>query len=210
MELPRARDLTGGHTPRDLYASPRTVATPAAYAVAALSVLYAVVYLGFVKPSGGANITAVLFADAFIALSGLIVTIVATAIGERIAAVEGSWVKLVGVGWALLSATHGAFAFAADLGDVAVPQIASTDPRGFATFGLAGLWMMVVGLLARQGRGGLPGGLGALAIAAGLDLVLLFFATLLGSDMLVTVFGGLAAVVLGPAFWMWTGSALRR
>ena len=210
MELPPAGDLTGGHTPRDLYVSTRSVATPAAYAVAALSVAYAVVYLGAVRPSGGANIAAVLVTDAFIALSGVIVTIVAAALGERIAAVEGSWVKLVGVGWALLSATHGAFAFAADLGDVAVPQIASTDPRGFATFGLAGLWMVMVGLLARQGRGGLPRGLGALAIASGVDLVFLYFATLFGSDMLVTVFGGLGAVVLGPAFWMWTGSALGR
>ena len=171
---------------------------------------YAVVYLGVVRPSGGANIAAVLVTDAFIAISGLIVTVVAAALGERIAALEGTWVSLVGVGWALLSATHGAFAFAADLGDVAVPQIASTDPRGFATFGLAGLWMVAVGLLARQGRGGLPHGLGALAVASGIDLVLLYFATLFGSDMLVTVFGGLAAVVLGPAFWMWTGSALSR
>ncbi|MBI2323794.1 MAG: hypothetical protein HYU87_02370 [Chloroflexi bacterium] len=118
--------------------------------------------------------------------------------------------KLVGVGWALLSATHGAFALAADLGDVAVSQISSTDPRGFATFGLAGLWTIVVGWLARQGRGGLPRGLGALGIAGGTDLVLLYLATLLGSDTFVLVFGGLASVVLGPAFWVWTGSALRR
>jgi len=193
-----------------LYVSTRTIATPAAYAVAALSVVYAVVYLGVVKPSGGTNLTAVLATDLFIALSGIIVTIVAATVGERIAGAEGSWVQLVGVGWALLSATHGAFAFAADLGDVSVPQLASTDPRGFATFGLAGVWMIGVGLLARQGRGGLPRGLGALAVAAGLDLVLLFLATLFGSDTLVTVFGGLAAVVLGPAFWTWTGSALQR
>jgi len=190
--------------------TPRTIATPAAYTVAALSVAYAVVFLGVVRPSGGANTAAVLVTDAFIAISGIVVTVVAAALGERIAAFEGSWIALVGVGWALLSAAHGAFAFAADLGDVSVPQIASTDPRGFATFGLAGLWTIAVGLLARQGRGGLPRGLGALAIAAGIDLVLLYLATLLGSDMLVTVFGGLAAVVLGPAFWMWTGNALSR
>jgi hypothetical protein len=193
-----------------VYVSPRTIATPAAYGVAALSVAYAVVFLGVVRPSGGANTTAVLLTDVFLALSGLLVTIVATTVGERIAGAEGSWVALVGVGWALLQATHGAFAFAADLGDVAVPQLASTDPRGFATFGLAGVWTIAVGLLARQGRGGLPRGLGALAIVAGIDLVLLYFATLLAADTLITVFGGLAAVVFGPAFWLWTGSALRR
>lgn len=193
-----------------MYVRPRTIATPAAYAVGAISLAYAAVYLGAVRPSGGANTTAVILADLFILLSGVIVPIVASTIGDRIGGTEGTWVKLVGVGWALLSATHGAFALAADMGEIAVPQISSTDPRGFATFGLAGLWTMVVGWLARQGRGGLPRGLGALGIAAGLDLVLLYVATLLGNETFILVFGGLASVVLGPAFWMWMGSALRR
>jgi hypothetical protein len=193
-----------------VYLPSRTLATPAAYAVAALSVAYAIVFLGFVRPSGGANTSAVLLADLFIGASGVVVTVVASTLGDRIAGSEGSWIKLVGVGWALLSATHGAFAFSADLEQLAVPQVSSTDPRGFATFGVAGLWMIVVGLLARQGRGGLPRGLGVLGIAAGADLVALYLATVFSADTLVTVFGGLAAVVLGPAFWMWTGSALRR
>lgn len=188
----------------------QTIATPAAYAVGALSLAYAVVFLGAVRPSGGENLTAVVLADLLILASGLLVTIVAAHVGDRIGGSEGTWVKLVGVGWALLSATHGAFALAADMGEVAVPQLSSTDPRGFATFGLAGLWTIIVGWLARQGRGGLPRGLGALGIVAGADLVLLYLATLLGSDTFILVFGGLASVVLGPAFWVWTGSALRR
>ena len=193
-----------------VYVQPRTIATPAAYGVAALSLAYAVVYLGAVRPSQGANTTAVVLTDLFILLSGLLVTVVAPHIGDRISGTEGTWVKLVGVGWALLSSTHGAFALAADIGEVAVPQLSSTDPRGFATFGLAGLWTIGVGWLARQGRGALPRGLGALGIVAGADLVLLYLATLLGSETFVLVFGGLASVVLGPAFWMWTGNALRR
>lgn len=193
-----------------MYVRSQTIATPAAYAIGGLSLAYAAVFLGAVRPSGGENTIAVVLTDLFILLSGLLVPIVASTVGDRIGGTEGTWVKLVGVGWALLSATHGAFALAADLGDVAVSQISSTDPRGFATFGLAGLWTIVVGWLARQGRGGLPRGLGALGIAAGTDLVLLYLATLLGSDTFVLVFGGLASVVLGPAFWVWTGSALRR
>ncbi len=193
-----------------MYVTPRTIATPAAYAVGALSLAYAAVYLGSVRPSAGASTTAVVLTDVFILVSGLLVPIVASTIGDRIGGTEGTWVKLVGVGWALLSATHGAFALAADIGDVSVPQLSSTDPRGFATFGLAGLWTIVVGSLARQGRGGLPPGLGALGIVAGTDLVLLYLATLLGSDTFILVFGGLASVVLGPLFWVWTGSALRR
>ena len=193
-----------------MYVRTRTLATPAAYAIGALSLAYAVVFLGAVRPSGGANATAVVLTDLFILASGLLVPTVATVLGDRIGGSEGSWVKLVGVGWALLSATHGAFALAADMGDVSVPQISSTDPRGFATFGLAGLWTIVLGWLARQGRGGLPRGLGALGVVSGADLVLLYVATLAGSDTFILVFGGLASVVLGPAFWVWTGSALRR
>lgn len=192
-----------------MYLRDRTMATPAAYAVAALSFAYAVVFLGAVRPLQGTNVGAVILSDVFILLSGLLVTVVAATLGERIGGTEGTWVKLFGVGWALLSATHGAFALAADLGEVAVPQISSTDPRGFATFGLAGLWTLAVGWLGRQGRGGLPRGLGALGIVAGADLVLLYLATLAGSETAVLVFGGLASVVLGPAFWMWTGSALK-
>lgn len=192
-----------------MYLPGRSLATPAAYGVAALSVAYAVVFLGGVRPSQGANVTAVILSDLFILISGLLVTVVATTLGERIGGTEGTWVKLFGVGWALLSATHGAFALAADMGEVAVPQLSSTDPRGFATFGLAGLWVIVVGWLAREGRGGLPRGLGALGIISGTGLVLLYLGTLLGSETLILVFGGLASVVLGPAFWMWTGNALR-
>jgi hypothetical protein len=193
-----------------VYVASRTIATPAAYALATLSVAYAIAYLGFVGPSKGANTTAVVLTDAFILVAGILVTVVAVTIGERIAGDEGRWISIFGVGWALLSAAHGAFAMAYHSTGGLESTISASDPHGFATFGLAGLWTIVVGALARQGRGGLPRGLGVFGIVAGVDLVLLYIATFLGSDTGILVFGGLASVILGPIFWMWLGSALRR
>jgi len=56
----------------------------------------------------------------------------------------------------------------------------------------------------------LPRNLALLAIAGGVDLVLLFFATVAGSTPLILLTGRLASVVLGPAFWIWSGRLLSR
>ncbi len=77
-----------------------------------------------------------------------------------------------------------------------------------ATFGLAGLWMLVAGHELR-GRAGLRPIYPRLAMAGGVDLILLFVATLLGSTPAILVTGGLASVVLGPLFWAMTGRLLR-
>ena len=55
----------------------------AAYAVAALSVLYAIVYLGFVRPQPD-NHAASALANAFLGISGILVSAVAVALGERV------------------------------------------------------------------------------------------------------------------------------
>jgi hypothetical protein len=87
--------------------------------------------------------------------------------------------------------------------------VSPTDPRGLATFGLAGVWMLVLGLGAR-GSATLPSSLAMLAIAGGVDLILLFFATVAQATPLILVTGGLASVILGPAFWIWSGRILSR
>jgi len=46
------------------------------------------------------------------------------------------------------------------------------------------------------------------ATVGGIDLIVLFFATVAGSTPLILVTGGLASVVLGPAFWIWSGRLL--
>ncbi len=73
-----------------MYLRSRTIATPASYAVGALSLAYAAVFLGAVRPSEGANTTAVLLADLFILVSGVLVPLVVATVGDRIGGTEGT------------------------------------------------------------------------------------------------------------------------
>jgi len=166
-----------------------------AYFVAFFSLAYAAVFLGLVHGHPEAHRASAL-ANALIAAGGLSATIAIVGVTGRIAALDGRWLAALGVGYALLSATHGVYSALAEVGAIEVPDLAPTDPRGFATFGLAGL--------------GFPRELATLAIVDGVDLVLLFVATVAAAENLVLVSGGLASVVLGPAFWIWTGRVLRR
>src|SRR2546425_8542966 len=181
-----------------------------AYFVAFFSLAYAAVFLGLVHSHPEAHRASAL-ANALIAAGGLSATIAIVGVTGRIAALDGRWLAALGVGYALLSATHGVYSALAELGAIGVPDLAPTDPRGVATFGLAGLWVFTFGLVIRAGNvPGFPRGLATLAIVDGVDLVLLFVATVAAAENLVLVSGGLASVVLGPAFWIWTGRVLRR
>jgi len=181
-----------------------------AYFVALFSLAYAAVFLGLVRGHPDAHGASAL-ANALIAAGGLSATIAIVGVAGRIAPLDGRWLALLGVGYALLSAAGGVYAALADLGGLQIGDLRPTDPRGFATFGLAGLWVFTLGLVARAGKvPGFPRGLATLAIADGIDLVVLFVATVAAADTLILVSGGLASVILGPAFWIWTGRVLRR
>jgi len=179
-----------------------------AYLIAAFSLVYAVVFLGFVR-NHPENTQAAALASALIAGGGLAATIATTSAAARIGGDARWWLTAIGVGYGLLSAAHGTFEAIAIEQNVILPAISSTDPRGLATFGLAGLWAFTLGLETVAGNGVLPRSLGWLAIVAGLDLIVLFFATVAAYEGLILVSGGLASVILVPAFWIWTGRVLR-
>lgn len=78
------------------------------------------------------------------------------------------------------------------------------DPAGLATFGLAGLSALLLGLaLRREGRG-----LGTLGVVLGADMVALFIANAVGSTLVTLLTGGLASVVLGPVWYLGLGRRL--
>src|SRR6266446_5492871 len=163
-----------------------------AYLIAAFSLVYAVVFLGFVR-NHPENTQAAALASALIAGGGLAATIATTSAAARVGGDARWWLTALGVGYGLLSAAHGTFAAIAVEQGIAATDLSPTDPRGLATFGLAGLWALTLGL----------------AIVGGLDLIVLFIATVAASENLILVSGGLASVILVPAFWIWTGRVLR-
>ena len=179
-----------------------------AYLIAAFSLVYAAVYLGFVR-NHPENVQAAALTWALIAGGGLSATIATTSTAARVGGHARWWLTALGVGYGLLSATHGTLAGVAAEQGVAPPELSPTDPRGLATFGLAGLWALTLGLETIAGNGTLPRSLGWLAIVAGLDLIVLFIATVGAVEGLILVSGGLASVILVPAFWIWTGRLLR-
>jgi hypothetical protein len=179
-----------------------------AYLIAAFSLLYAVVFLGFVR-NHPENTQATALAWALIAGAGLAATVTTTSTAARIGGDARWWLTAIGVGYGLLSAAHGTFAAVAVEQGIAASDLSPTDPRGLATFGLAGLWALTLGLEVVAGNATLPRNLGWLAIISGIDLIVLYVATVAQAETLILVSGGLASVILVPAFWIWTGRILR-
>ena len=178
-----------------------------AWLVAAFSIAYAVVYLGFVR-TDPTNATASALAWALIAAGALSATIATAALGSFIGGAAGAFLTAFGVGYSLLAAAHGVFAAIGDWQGFADLDLSPTDPRGFATFGLAGLWMLIAGLELR-GRADLRRRYAQIAVVGGINLIVLFVATVIGNAPLILLTGGLASIVLGPVFWAMTGRLLR-
>jgi hypothetical protein len=207
----------------------------AAGGVALLSLLYALSYLvitpaaqrasdvdGFYR-SYLAHPTGARMASTCLLLSGLLVGPAVVALARRWSVdAPGalSWVAILGVVAGFGTAAHGLVALVgedelarkyatADAAVQAAVRVAhaspsQVDPRGLATFCAAGIAVFVLGLAARR----LQPRLGLLGVVLGVDMVLLFLATALGVSALVLVTGGLASVVLGPAWWVSAGRLL--
>ena len=109
-----------------------------AYLIAAFSLAYALVYLGFVQRDANDH-NAAAVAAALLAGGGLSATIAVVAAAARVGGDARWWLTAVGVGYGLLSAAHGVTDAIANVQGLALPDISPTDPRGLATFVPAGL-----------------------------------------------------------------------
>jgi hypothetical protein len=178
------------------------------------SVAYTVTFAVVVKRgSSWAQWTssAVLLAGSLLGL--VVVVAVAAAIARRrepeLAAIAG----LIGAAGALGAATHAAF----DLANLANPPATANDaashidPRGFATFALTGLAMLIAAWLARRSEV-LPHRLAAVGAVCGLTLMVIFIGrlTLLDPNSgLIAPFALAAGLVLNPLWLLGVGRAFR-
>jgi hypothetical protein len=213
----------------------------AAIAVGLCSFLYGVLYIVLVvygpklDPADSMVSFGVQSTNFLLALGGLLGFVAVIAIFQRLRATSEAWARLAlwfGMFGALLSALHGwsalignpTLADAFNQGEAskaAATLIANlpsaTDPRGVGTFGLTGLFVLVVGLLMYRTEG-MPRRLAYVALVSALLLELTFVGTVayasgLGiavARYLFTVAGPLQAVVAGPLFYIWIGTILRR
>jgi hypothetical protein len=149
-------------------------------------------------------------------VGGILTTVVFTALYARLRDVEPGFALvalLLGVIGAVGAAVHGAFEVAKAIeppegGDFPNP----IDPRGFLTFGVAGIALLLVAWLARRGDV-LPRRLVALAYIAGALLVVVYLGRLIVVDVddpLLLVPAILLGFVVNPVLYVWLGLVLFR
>jgi hypothetical protein len=185
-----------------------------ALAVGLGSLAYSLIFVVALRTTSRA---AVMSAALFLLLGGLLLTPVVVALHQRLrAADEGfaRWGLLLGTVGAMGSSIHGGFDLAKIVGPPTLPtEIPNpVDPRGFLTFGVTGLAVIIFAALIRRG-GGLPRGLGWMGAAAGVLLILVYLGRLLIHDPTNPALLGAAALlgfVVNPAWFIWLGIALRR
>jgi hypothetical protein len=172
-----------------------------------------------------AHPTGLRIASLCLGLSGILSGVAVVALVRRVehhGPTAARWAATLGVGAGLATSLHGfGDLFAVDKlahrfesGDsttrsavvLAQGLPSAVDPRGLATFGVAGMVAATLGMLLRREHGRL----GPLGMVLGADLVALFVATAVRIDPLVLVTGGLASLALGPVWWIGVGRLLRR
>jgi hypothetical protein len=192
-----------------------------AIVVGALSILYAVFFLGVTRQS---ETVGALGSWIILAVSGIFSSAAFVALYQRLRpASEGFalWGLVLGLFSSFATLMHGGYQAlsiatlagaeqsqraAIELVRMAPSQL---DPAGLGTFGVIGLASLVTGMIIIV-AGRLPRALGYVALVNAVLLITLFFASAANAQTLILLSGGLTSVIVGPIFWVWLGRELRR
>ena len=150
----------------------------------------------------------------FLTLAPLLAVGGLVAVFNRVREVDAGFATLalaLGAFGSLGASTHGAY----DLANVlhppaAVPDVPfATDPRGYATFALTGLALLLLSSLARR-TPTIPGWVGPLGLILGLFLVLTWLARLivLDASSVLVLLPALVSGLLSPLFFLALGAWL--
>jgi hypothetical protein len=184
------------------------------------SIVYSVAFLGGVVAGWGPELGLIVASIALI-VGALLSVAVLVAVFLRL---EGDYRApgLIGLVFIAIGAAgaiaHGGYDLAITvhppvtdvLGQAELPNLA--DPRGLMTFGLTGVGLLILSLVAR-GSGALPRGIATLGAWVGVLLVVVYLGRLIvltPTNPLVAVPAALTGLVLSPAFYIWLGLELRR
>ena len=192
----------------------------AAIATSIGGVLYSAAFLGGVVLGFNPELGA-LVASAALLIGGLLSTVVLVAVYRRVSPGTAE-VALIGLVFALMGALGGIVHGGYDLANALNPPASNplqeaglpspVDPRGLLTFGMAGLGLLILAVLAyRDGAFSRP--VSTFGIALAVLLILVYLGRLIiltPTNPLVAVPAGLAGVIVGPFFYFALGLELRR
>jgi hypothetical protein len=147
---------------------------------------------------------------------GLFASAALVALYERVRQVDASfalWGLALGLGGAGGAAIHSAFDLANNLHPPEAPfaYASPIDPRGFLTFAVAGIAVLVLSGLIVRGAA-LPHALGYFGLVSGVLLVVLYLAYLITLDALspLVLVLILASGIAQPVWYLWLGWSLWR
>ena len=152
----------------------------------------------------------------FLTLAPLFAVAGLVAVFERVRSIDAGYATLalaLGVFGSLAASTHGVY----DLSNVLHPPAAALpadvpsalDPRGYGTFALTGLAVLILASLARRSPD-LPSWVGPLGLVLGIFLVLTFLARLVILDATspLVLLPALVSGLLSPIFFLLLGAWL--
>ncbi len=150
----------------------------------------------------------------FLTLAPLLAVAGLVAVFERVRAIDSGYATLalaLGAFGSLAASTHGAYDLANILhppeGAMSLPS--AVDPRGYGTFGLTGIALVLLSTIARR-TPEIPSWVGPLGLVLGLFLVITWLARLIVPDAASMLVLGPALVsgLLSPIFFLGLGAWL--